>query len=82
MFSRSLPQAWVPAATNTASTFLAPGGTSSVVVGTGATLALTGTGGGIYNGTGTNNDGIYLNNAIITSSGASATTMTLTGLGG
>ena len=58
------------------------GGTSSVVVGSGATLALTGTGGGIYNGTGSNNYGIHLNNAIITSSGAGATTMTLTGLGG
>ena len=46
------------------------GGTSSVVVGSGATLALTGTGGGVYNGTGTLNHGIYLNSATLTTSGA------------
>ena len=57
-------------------------GGSSVVVGSGATMTLTGTGGGVYNGSGTDNHGIYLNNATITSSGAGATTMTLTGLGG
>ena len=54
----------------------------TVTVGSGATLALTGTGGGVYNGTGTLNHGIYLNSATLTSSGAGATIMTLTGLGG
>ena len=57
-------------------------GGSSVVVGSGATMTLTGIGGGVYNGTGTLNHGIYLNSATLTSSGAGATTMTLTGLGG
>ena len=54
-----------------------------VVVGSGATLNLTGLGGGVYsNSSGTLNHGIYLNGATLTSSGTGATTMTLTGLGG
>ena len=55
---------------------------NTVTVGSGATLTLTGTGGGNYNGTGTLNHGIYLNGATLTSSGAGASVMTLTGLGG
>ena len=47
-----------------------------VVVGSGATLTFTGSGGGVYNGTGTDNHGIYINNSSITSSGVGATTMT------
>ena len=39
---------------------------NTVTVGSGATLALTGTGGGVYNGTGTLNHGIYLNSATLT----------------
>ena len=57
-------------------------GGGSVVVGNGATMALTGVGGGIYSGAGTGNHGVYLNNANLTSTGANATTMTVTGLGG
>ena len=44
-----------------------------VVVGSGATLTFTGSGGGVYNGTGTDNHGIYINNSSITSSGVGAT---------
>ena len=45
-------------------------GGPSVVVGSGATMTLTGIGGGVYNGTGTLNHGIYLNSATLTTSGA------------
>ncbi len=55
---------------------------NTVAVGSGATMTLTGTGGGVYNGTGTLNHGIYLNGSTITSSGTGATAITLTGLGG
>ena len=55
---------------------------STVMVGSGATLTLTGTGGGVYSGAGTLNHGIYLNGARIIGNGAGATTMALSGLGG
>jgi filamentous hemagglutinin family protein len=57
--------------------------TGGVGVGSGATatLSLTGTGGGVYNGSGTLNHGIYINNATI-DSGSGASVLTLTGLGG
>ena len=44
-------------------------------------MELSGVGGGFYNSAGTNNHGIFLNGSTLTGSG-SATTMTLSGLGG
>ena len=45
-------------------------------------MTLTGVGGGTYSTTGSGNHGIYLQNAVLTSSGGGASQMTVTGLGG
>ena len=55
-----------------------------IIVGDGGTIALIGSGGGLYNGTGATNYGVNLNGATLTAGngGSPATAINVTGIGG
>ncbi len=55
-----------------------------IIVGNNGTIALFGTGGGVYNGSGSNNNGVLFNGCTLTAGngGSQATTINVTGIGG